>query len=314
MLKSINQIDSEFSVYAMAHDQVHDYYFGTFLDACTSKKKILHSLMVVDTESANPVVPISGGSYTDVNLIITVCDKVYEDRRNEKDVNSDTFQIIQDTVNIMNSYRWRQWSRIIGTPQATPFRDKGPNAVDGWWMRLTLRVFSLRDLCAIPLNGYDKDGELSPNCAPVRIFADDVLVATIASGGFYSYTTSLGDVLIYNTDSELLLTISSPGNYTVPDSSVSVNGTGYDTLPATQNLDVTVINTTDAPVGVLDGPDWRIGNSVVTNSDDDVIVVIPAQQNAELADQSIEVFIDGVSQGIATFAAMTNPTIDIIWN
>lgn len=158
MLKTINQIKKEFQTLATAHDQINDFYFGNFLEAYESSA-IKHCFLLVDVLSATPVNVRGAGSYVDLQLLITVADIVYEgDNEHMAEVKSDTLQIIEDIANTFESPRWSQFCKVVGTPVATYFRQRGGDLVDGWAMPVTLRVVSVRDLCAIPYNDYDLGG------------------------------------------------------------------------------------------------------------------------------------------------------------
>lgn len=158
MLKTINQIKKEFQTLATAHDQINDFYFGNFLEAYEDHV-IKHCFLLVDVLSATPVNVRGAGSYVDLQLLITVADIVFEgDNDHMAEVKSDTLQIVEDIANTFESPRWSQFCKVVGTPVATYFRQRGGDMVDGWAMPVTLRVVSVRDLCAIPYNDYDLGG------------------------------------------------------------------------------------------------------------------------------------------------------------
>lgn len=153
MLKNLEQIKEEFRVFATAHGEIADYHFGHFLDAYESNA-LKHSSLIVDCLTA-----VMGGQasklWVDLNLRITVCDMVYEDKSNWSEVKSDTLLIIEDVRTVFESQRWRNFSKVVNLPVANYFEQRGGDSVNGWYMDVSLRIHSLRDLCALPLNDYD---------------------------------------------------------------------------------------------------------------------------------------------------------------
>ncbi len=162
-----------------------------------------------------------------------------------------------------------------------------PDDLSGARMTLTLSQPFNFNKCAVPLGTITP---LPPSCAPVLIFENGILVETVASGGTYSYTSGGGVSL-----------------------DIDVNGVPfYVGVSIDQDVPVKKSDAT-TNVGSKIGANWIIGDSNISNSNDTFSVDVLAENNYELADQSIEVFVDLVSQGVTTYPAMTNPTINIIW-
>lgn len=154
MLKTVKQIEKEFREIATAHEQINDFYFGNFLEAYESKV-IKHCFLLVDVLTANPVNIRGGGSYVDLDIIITVSDIVDESSEgNAVDVKSDTLQILIDIVDTMETERWTRNTSVKSSSPAIFFKQRGGDLVDGWYKNITLRIVRLRDLCAIPYNNY----------------------------------------------------------------------------------------------------------------------------------------------------------------
>src|SRR5688572_19722036 len=129
MLKTINQIKKEFQEIATAHRFINSFFFENFLDVYSSNR-VEHTALIVDINQGTAGQGSNNGNYyNDLTIQVTVCDKVYEDQRDYVEVKSDTYQILNDIRNIMESHRWRQFGRVIGSPSANFFRQDGGDVV-----------------------------------------------------------------------------------------------------------------------------------------------------------------------------------------
>jgi len=287
MIKTLNQLKQELQIFADAHLQINEFYFGNF-NQIYNEKIIRHTFLIADTQNIAPKRVRGGGSYTDITFIISACDQVFPDQSNWMDVKSDTFQIIMDCRNIFESPRWKAFSSVQGSPTVTYFEQKGSDRVNGWVMNVTLRIPDLRDLCAIPLVDYNLDSQLESLCAGVTIIEDGVYTQTIPSGGTFEYSTGGGgsvtiqvngveyvvelapstiDIPVINSDANAVGTVDPGVNVIIADSSIDINGTNYIRLPAEVNLDIPVINSNGDPIGSVDsGIGLNIEDSIVENS------------------------------------------------
>jgi hypothetical protein len=244
MIKTLNQLKQELQIFADAHLQINEFYFGNF-NQIYNEKIIRHTFLIADTLNIAANRVRGGGSYTDITFIISACDQVFPDQSNWMDVKSDTFQIIMDCRNIFESPRWKAFSSVQGSPTVTYFEQKGSDRVNGWVMNVTLRIPDLRDLCAIPLVDYDLDSQLESLCAGVTIIEDGNYSQTIPSGGTFSYSTGGG------------------GSVTI-----QVNGVEYIIEPAPSTIDIPVLNSEGNQIGTVDpGVQVNIEDSFVENTD-----------------------------------------------
>jgi hypothetical protein len=244
MIKTLNQLKQELQIFADAHLQINEFYFGNF-NQIYNEKIIRHTFLIADTLNIAPNRVRGGGSYTDITFIISACDQVFPDQSNWMDVKSDMFQVIMDCRNIFESPRWKAFSSVQGSPTVTYFEQKGSDRVNGWVMNVTLRIPDLRDLCAIPLVDYDLDSQLESLCAGVTIIEDGNYSQTIPSGGTFSYSTGAG------------------GSVTI-----QVNGVEYIIEPAPSTIDIPVLNSDGNQIGTVDpGVQVNIEDSFVENTD-----------------------------------------------
>ena len=288
MIKTLNQLRQELQIFADAHLQINEFYFGNF-NQIYNEKIIRHTFLIADTQNIAPNRVRGGGSYTDITFIISACDQVFPDQSNWMDVKSDMFQVIMDCRNIFESPRWKAFSSVQGSPTVTYFEQKGSDRVNGWVMNVTLRIPDLRDLCAIPLVDYDLDSQLESLCAGVTIIEDGNYSQTVPSGGTFSYSTggsgsvtiqvngveyivelapSTIDIPVLDSSANLVGTVSPTIDVVIADSLVQINGVNYESILAESTIDIPVLNSDLTPIGsVVAGVKVSIEDSVVKNSD-----------------------------------------------
>ncbi len=288
MIKTLNQLKQELQIFADAHLQINEFYFGNF-NQIYNEKIIRHTFLIADTQNISPNRVRGGGSYTDITFIISACDQVFPDQSNWMDVKSDTFQIIMDCRNIFESPRWKSFSSVQGSPTVTYFEQKGSDRVNGWVMNVTLRIPDLRDLCAIPLVDYNLDSELESLCAGVTIIEDGNYLQTVPSGGTFSYSTGGGGSVVISINGTPYVTEPSPSSINIPvidtngdpigfvdpqvsvvisNSSISINGVQFESIAAESSLNIPVLNSDGNPIGIVDAHiQVNVEDSFVENTD-----------------------------------------------
>lgn len=187
-MKSINQLDKELKLLCDAHQMVNNYIFEDFVIAY-QKDKITHTSVVAMVYNSSLIYANANAS-DNVVLTLTVCDKIYEDGRNVADVRSDCYRVLKNIADVIaTSTRWTSWVKVLGATPANYFRYGTADIVDGWKMDITLQLNVGYDLCAIPLNDYDLEVDLSPSCAPVAIIIDGEFSENAPSGSTVYITT-----------------------------------------------------------------------------------------------------------------------------
>jgi hypothetical protein len=289
MIKTLNQLNQELQIFADAHLQINEFYFGNF-NQIYNEKIIRHTFLIADTQNIAPNRVRGGGSYTDITFIISACDQVFPDQSNWMDVKSDTFQIIMDCRNIFESPRWKSFSSVQGSPTVTYFEQKGSDRVNGWVMNVTLRIPDLRDLCAIPLVDYNLDSELESLCAGVTIIEDGNYLQTVPSGGTFSYSTTGGGgevtiqvndveyivalapstvkIAVVDTSANLVGIVNPNIDVVIADSIVQINGVNFEGILAESTIDIPVLNSLGSPIGIVDpAVQVNVEDSSLKNSD-----------------------------------------------
>lgn len=151
MRTTLRQLDTAFEDIAKSHIQLKDYFWGEWADSFESRAQ-KYACMVVNVpppftfERVTTVIPVN----------IIVADQVKTDQSNLKDVESDTFGILQDIQRVIrSSQNWNDFCVIKQMTGAVKFKDKSPDEVAGWQMTVYLKMIDSRGLCELPLIGYD---------------------------------------------------------------------------------------------------------------------------------------------------------------
>jgi hypothetical protein len=178
MITSINQLNQEIEAIATAHLQVNGYFWGSIFDY-TKTNEIVYPLINAYYPTGNIT-----GNLTSVQLYIECSDKVYKDRSNLNDTESDTLQVLKDFYNVIK--RSNRWNRIARVDSATisKFWERSADEIAGHTMVLSLTLFDTTSICNLPIEGYDYDTSLISSCQPVLVQnSDDSYTVTLQSGG-----------------------------------------------------------------------------------------------------------------------------------
>ena len=87
---------------------------------------------------------------------LMVMDKVFNDKSNQFEVESDTLQIIGDLYSVINySIRWNDFSKVSQASSARKFVSKGEDIVTGWAQSIQLEITRENGICDLPIKDYD---------------------------------------------------------------------------------------------------------------------------------------------------------------
>jgi len=216
MRVTINQLNKELEAIATAHEQLHSYYWGSMLESVMSRE-IQYPLMNCFYPTGTLL-----RNTTTINLIIEISDKVYKDRSNLNDTESDTLQVIRSVYNIIN--RSGRWNRLGKVESATvsKFWERSADEVAGHTLNVQFKIFDTDSVCDIPLNDYDFNATYDSSCQPVLIYENDILVDTVPSGGVYSYQTISGVATVRNSDNSYNVNVDSGDTLILPDTTFNV--------------------------------------------------------------------------------------------
>ena len=150
MKATLKKIDQEFKAIAEAHLQVHSYFFGEFFEVYSQHQPEYCSLLV------NVNNAIIQQKFVTLQIEILVTDKTFDGIENSIDVESDTLQILDDIVNIMNySDRWQKFGIVDAQSTARKVVEKGGDTVNGWYLTMNFKIFKdEQGFCDLPLENY----------------------------------------------------------------------------------------------------------------------------------------------------------------
>lgn len=186
---TLNRLIEEFQSLALANKFVSSFFYGDFADIIASNK-IIHSAVLINT--ANGTID---ENFITFQLEIAAMDKVFNDKSNQTEVESDAVQILQDIFSVVTySKRWQSFSVFRGASPIRKFIQKGEDMATGWSMTLTLNIKRSNGICNIPVEDYDYEGDYAPSCAGVRIYEDGILVEVVPSGDRYDYSTGSSSI------------------------------------------------------------------------------------------------------------------------
>jgi len=110
---------------------------------------------------------------------------------NVNEVKSDMMQCAKDFLAYWVQDHNYDTLNIDKTAPRETLEDAIEDRLTGCYIDIRFRQAYSYNSCIIPMTGVDAPPS---NCAPVFIYENDILVATIASGGAYSYETSSGSI------------------------------------------------------------------------------------------------------------------------
>jgi hypothetical protein len=121
---------------------------------------------------------------------IYFADRVSKDERSELKCLSDMKLLCLDCISFLHrSTSVDGTTDVILSFSMNDFTEAYQDEITGWILSVQFKQPFEYNLCEVPYTGAVAD---SPSCRPVEIYENGILVATIDSGGVYSYTSSSG--------------------------------------------------------------------------------------------------------------------------
>jgi hypothetical protein len=218
MERSLIQLKSDFADMADKHKQINSFFWGNFVDAI-NQDAVDYPLMCCTLQPSQ-----IGDSYTGVDLQVIICDKYNEqDYRMIDEVHSDMLRILKDIDVTLKQFRFQDYLDVETDFSTEPFINEGQDITAGWGGLVRMKVHDYENRCAIPYDGFDFDGSTTGTGCPA------------------------GTSNIYQSDGTTLIeSVSIPSgdtvNTNIADSVITVNTDPYTDLPATDSLDIPVID------------------------------------------------------------------------
>jgi len=234
---TINQIIKMFSDFSDAHLQVNDFGYGPTSEIGTSRQ--MEFPYIWTTHRTGSVINTTNKTLIpELTFTFIVVDQI-NDQSNYLDINgvnsdnqqeilSDTFQISQDLITYISTSLGR-YGVMLTEDSITiePLFDETQDKVTGWIMDVNLKI--KHSNCSYPIDGVEP--VIPSNCPSVAV---------------------------KNSDGSYSVTVSSGGELTLPDTTLTVNGDAYQVLPSVNNFDIVVRNTDGDIVGVPNGTEIEV--------------------------------------------------------
>lgn len=171
---------------------------------------------------------------------------------NFNEIKSDAIKLCMDFLAYWMTATDNDYPTLYVEPNAGihVYQDLTPDRLAGAYIDIRFKQAFDANSCAIPMSGV---GSASNTCDPVFIYENNVLVATIASGGEYRYTSGGGASIDISINTNLIF----PGQST--------------------NLDIDVIDSTGGPTGNWNGTEFEIDNSTININTVEMVSTPPAQ-------------------------------------
>ena len=252
---------------------------------------------------------------------------------NFNEIKSDAIKLCMDFLAYWMTATDNDYPTLYVEPNAGihVYQDLTPDRLAGAYIDIRFKQAFDANSCAIPMSGV---GSASNTCDPVFIYENNVLVATIASGGEYRYTSgggasidiSINTNLIFpgqstNLDIDVIDSTGGPtGNWNgtefeIDNSTININTVEMVSTPPAQIVDLLVKKSDGTTnVGSKVGANWQIANSTISNSDDTYTDSVLAEGSLELPDETFYFQIDGVTVATEIEPALSTQTFNINWD
>jgi len=174
---TLNEIKKKFELIAQNHKQINTFGWGDIWEIATSGT-IDYPLMWVKIE------PVSiADKVQTMNFKVILMDIVGNGEINEDDVLSDQLEIAKDVIAQLEhpSYEWD-----LETGNLEPFTERFNDSVSGWVVDVALRLPFTFDRCVMPYEGNTSADSLCPS---VTIYdSNGNVITTVSAGGSYTVT------------------------------------------------------------------------------------------------------------------------------
>lgn len=192
------EIKRQFELIAQNHRQINSFGWGDIWEIATSGT-IDYPLMWVKIE------PVSiADRVQTMNFKVILMDIVANGEVNEDDVLSDMLEVSKGIIGQLESpsYDWD-----LETGNIEPFTERFNDSVSGWVTDIALRLPFTFDRCIEPYNG---SSGTSATCPSVTIYdSNGNVLTTVSAGGSYTVSGSAGGTINVYLDGVLQSSTSS---------------------------------------------------------------------------------------------------------
>jgi hypothetical protein len=274
MTFTLNQLEAILRSFANQNYFVKEYQYGNFLDAI-SQKDTLYPLVVCD---------FLNGSFdkvqTDIQIVVTVADRVLNDESNLLEVQSDTLQICRDAYVELSNYK-NQFQ--VTSVNFQRFVEKSGDVLSGYVVTFTLKLLDVACYDGMPLNNKVTI-LINGNAYTVAASGTIVDIPIEYFSGGTTGTIDGDTVIIPDCENEIDITFdsiplgtatTSPYNIdcsTTLDVAIITNNATFNgtyTANGTQNGQTKYVNTVNSNLVIIGGAAWQVKNLVGTTINQD---------------------------------------------
>jgi hypothetical protein len=245
MITTLNEIVRYYKEFAEAHDQLEGFGYGDTSEISRTDQSKYPLLWMTHATSSN--INISNRNQTmDMSITFIVIDQqnIQENSEDAGDFNSDNRQeILSDTLQILNDVvNYTQLNLrnfMLSIPDGSGLSvewvlDETTDKSYGWALDLILRV---------PYANCTMPGDFSgvPTSPP---------------------SADCDDADVRNSDSSYSNSVASGGTLVLPDIDITLNGSGFLTIPSVQDQDVELVDQDDNPIT----PDSVVNNKITVTT------------------------------------------------
>ena len=237
MALTLNQVQKALETIATNHRQINSYGSGELYDIVTSGDTN-YPLMYTMLENST-----IGGKIESLVFTILVMDIVKGGRVNEDEVASDMLEIVKDIIAQLQHPSY-DWEFDLQSVTIEPFTERFGDSVTGYSFKVTLLLPFAYDRCVMP---YTPTSIPDVGCPVVTIYdSNGNVLTTVSAGGTYTVTGGGGsNATVRNSDSSYSTTVACGGALVLPDELITVNVNGIFNQSATYiPLSTTTINIT----------------------------------------------------------------------
>lgn len=171
-IQTIKNIDKIFADVAERHYQIHSYGWGANWEISTTEE--IYPLLWVQPTDGELIKSDANNRYTSKNFTfnVKVLDLVKKDESNERDIESDTYEILTDICNEFNDHPFYQNSNMLleGDITVEPLDEFGDDETTGWEATMTVRMVNRTSFCGLPMRdivGFSFTGPFPTNAVTI---------------------------------------------------------------------------------------------------------------------------------------------------
>jgi len=234
---TLRRLIQEVKTWADAHNMIHKFGYGDFLDLYQESEREYFYFMVNCTNSTEDQ------WYIKYQIEIFVADWVFDERINQLRAESDTDEVIRDFTNTVRiSPRWQSFCKINGDVPKRKVIERGEDKVTGWGATINLWVKRKSGFCDLQalMPEYDFESQSTSGCE-ATVTGNDTLMAELTCGETLTFAIKDTDgniVGTYNSSTKEWIVPASGGGSFTYDFYIDGVDTGQDVTVDGTDIDI----------------------------------------------------------------------------